>query len=181
MNRAPAALAKFVQVTHNQRRRAAEFLRSRGFNTFAREEHKVRALALLLREAGCFSGTFTVSALLGLQPLVLHSIAQSLSLLASEGLLIELAPRKYALSRQAPLAANYYASRSARFAQLVDDAPASKARVRPTLFRVLRVWKDLADRWFVTFAPQGTSGPGDAVPRDEAFRSYVKLQREIAS
>lgn len=178
MERTPAALAKFLQVTPGLRRQATEFLRSRGLLTYAKEEFKVRALALLLREAGT-ARAFNVSDLTGLHPVAFQSVSKPLEMLAGAKVLVALSDRKYSLNLAAPVEANYYQGKTARFLRLTPDMKVPKLGASVPKYRVLRVWKDLADRWFVTFVPHGADGPTDVVSLSEAFLSFGKLRREV--
>lgn len=181
LKRDPKGLDKVLTLTPSLRRQAVEFLLSRGFLSYGKEDHKVRAVAILLREGG----EFDVTRLAGMHPTPAQTVVKSLEVLVSAGAVTLIAHGKFRLNVAAPLAAGYYASKTARFFRVaaLDARKAVASRQEATKFRVLRAWNDLGDRPSLTFVDANLDAPDasarEAVLAAEAFRTFAKLRREV--
>lgn len=174
-------LDKVLTLTPSLRRQATEFLLSRGFLSYGKEDHKVRALGILLRDGD----EFDVASLTGMNAIPLQTVAKSLEVLASGGAIKLVSDRKYRLNLEAPVAVGYYEARGARFFRIaaLDERKAARNKGAPPQYRVLRTWKDLADRPSVTFIVTNEFGVSKSVATSasEAFRTFAKLRREVSA
>lgn len=181
----PRSLGKLLTLTPALRRQAAEFLLSRGFLSYGKEENKVRAIAILLREGG----TFNARSLAGTHSILAQTVPKSLEVLVSVGAVALVTDRTFRLNLASPVAANYYAAGIARYfrvAALDERKPPSRrgaaAPPVPMKYRVLRTWEDLGGRPSVSFATDdGEEGEArvESVLAGEAFRTFAKLRREV--
>lgn len=154
---------------------AREYLSSRGFGTLAKEEHKLRLLALLIRdghidEHRIVRASFMASSAFS----VARQVLSSVGILREEH--IPGSRRFVFVGESLPAHPSHYLAPGHCWVQVAAyDLRADKKAARPVKYTCRDEALDGSKR-SIQFGPEG-GGAQVTVPIDSAFRTYARLKR----
>lgn len=168
-------LSDVAKLTLPLRMVGKEWLRSRGFASYAQDAYKVQTVALCLQQPDGFD----VSLLANFQPSVVNARVRPFRQLLKLGLLTQVSPDVYKLKDLPALDGYYLADKEARFVHPEDV----KKGGRRATFRVVCV-ETARGGDVVVFGKTRVADESRVLSRpkmSDAFRRYVQLSRDLGT